>query len=237
MKQYKAVFLDWDDTIGDFHGAAVRSLQDIYQKYRLDRFFFTFETYYDTYHPHNIELWERYGRSEVTKDYLQHDRFAYPLFRSVAKEQLGSERIETMADEIGDDFVRLTTEYFSVLPYAAETVRYLARKYPLTIVSNGFVEVQYDKIRRSGLQDCFRYVVLSEEVGVQKPDPAIFERALQLNRLTADEVVMVGDSFMSDIQGAINAGIDQIWIQQNDIDDNRPSTYKISSIRQLTDLL
>ena len=79
--------------------------------------------------------------------------------------------------------------------------------------------------------------MLSEEVGVQKPDPAIFERALQLNRLTADEVVMVGDSFMSDIQGAINAGIDQIWIQQNDIDDNRPSTYKISSIRQLTDLL
>lgn len=236
MKQYKAVFLDWDDTIGDFHGAAVRSLQDIYQKYRLDRFFLTFEAYYDTYHPHNIELWERYGRSEVTKEYLQHDRFAYPLFRSVAKEQLGSERIETMADEIGDDFVRLTTEYFSVLPYATETVRYLARKYPLTIVSNGFVEVQYDKIRRSGLQDCFRYVVLSEEVGVQKPDPAIFERALQLNRLTADEVVMVGDSFMSDIQGAINAGIDQIWIQQNDIDP-RPATYKIDSILQLQTLL
>lgn len=240
MKKYKAVFIDWDDTIGDFHGAAIRSLQDIYRTHRFDRFFLSFDAYYEIYHPHNISLWEQYGRSEITKEYLQHDRFAYPLWQSSAKEVLGKEGIARLADLVGLDFIRLTTLYFSVLPHAADVVRYLAGKYPLTIVSNGFVEVQYDKIQRSGLQECFRHIVLSEEVGVQKPDPLIFEDALRLNDMRPEDVVMVGDSYTSDIQGAINAGIDQIWIQpaeQSEQDAHRPATYKASSIRELYDLL
>jgi FMN phosphatase YigB (HAD superfamily) len=82
-------------------------------------------------------------------------------------------------------------------------------------VTNGFVEVQYEKFDKSGLRDCFAHIVLSEEVGCQKPNPRIFEEALRMNGLQAEDVVMIGDSWSSDIQGAINAGIDQIWIKKS----------------------
>lgn len=232
MLSYKAVFIDWDDTIGDFHGAEIASLQEIYAKYHLSNLYSSFQAYYDVYHPHNVSLWEQYGRSEVTKDELQFDRFYYPVRTMNDAKRL--------AVEMGNDFIRLTTEHFSVLPNATEVVRYLASKYPLTIVSNGFVEVQYEKIRLSGLQDCFSHVVLSEEVGIQKPNPLIYQKALELNGLQAKDVVMIGDNYTSDIQGAINAGIDQIWFQRLDMNPtppDLPATYKIQDFRKILSIL
>ena len=232
MKQYKAIFLDWDDTIGDFHHAEQKALTDIYHLYHLDRLYPTFDDYYAVYHPHNIELWDKYGRNEITKDQLQLDRFLYPL---IAKQNsslsLREDGVE-VATAIGNDFLSLTSKYFRLLPNSEKVVRYLAGKYPLVIVSNGFIEVQYTKIRLSGLQDCFRFVVLSEEVGAQKPNPVIYEKALQLGNWDKNEVLMIGDSYNSDIQGAINAGIDQLWITK-DMNDPRVSTYRTPHLEDL----
>ncbi len=241
MKQdttYKAVFLDWDDTIGDFIGAAHQAIDDIYHKYDLQRFYPSAEAFYEAYHPYNIQLWARYGRGEITRDWLAHERFLHPLL--VAPQQPQGEDFEALATLLEQDFEELTTQHFSLLPHAEEVVRYLAAKYPITIVSNGFVSVQYRKINASGLKDCFQHIVLSEEVGITKPQPGIFERALQLNGLQKDEVVMIGDSYTSDIQGAINAGIDQIWLQSPTLSEEerqKPATYKIQSILELKSLL
>ena len=79
MKQYKAVFIDWDDTIGDFLGAAKLALQDMYEKYNLSEYFASFEEFFLLYKPHNIELWDKYGKDLVTKEYLSFDRFFFPL--------------------------------------------------------------------------------------------------------------------------------------------------------------
>ena len=119
---------------------------------------------------------------------------------------------EELAHEMGDVFLQLTNRYFSVLPDAARVVRLLAAKYPLTIISNGFKEVQYYKFAHSGLEDCFTHILISEEVGINKPQPGIFDIALARNGVSADEAVMIGDSFTSDIAGAQAAGIDQIWL-------------------------
>jgi putative hydrolase of the HAD superfamily len=125
------------------------------------------------------------------------------------------ENLCVLAEQLSEDFLNMTTAHFSLLEGAEELVRYLAKKYPLTVVTNGFVEVQYEKFDKSGLRDCFAHIVLSEEVGCQKPNPRIFEEALRMNGLQAEDVVMIGDSWSSDIQGAINAGIDQIWIKKS----------------------
>ena len=79
MKKYKAIFIDWDDTIGDFHGAADLALQEMYQKYQLERYFASPEEFVSIYKPHNLELWALYGEDKVTKEYLSFDRFFYPL--------------------------------------------------------------------------------------------------------------------------------------------------------------
>ena len=219
MKQYKAVFIDWDDTIGDFIGAAKQALHEMYNKYHLSDYFASHEEFVTLYKPHNIELWDKYGKDLVTKEYLSFDRFFYPLMHgSKVKGEKGKvkgENLCVLAEQLSEDFLNMTTAHFSLLEGAEELVRYLAKKYPLTVVTNGFVEVQYEKFDKSGLRDCFAHIVLSEEVGCQKPNPRIFEEALRMNGLQAEDVVMIGDSWSSDIQGAINAGIDQIWIKKS----------------------
>ena len=240
MKHYKAVFIDWDDTIGDFVGAAKRALQEMYDKYNLSDYFASQEEFVSLYKPHNIELWDKYGKDLVTKEFLRVDRFLWPLLHgSKVSPRIQSyttlhnptphyTTLVALAEQMSEDFLHLTTKYFSLLPGAEELVRYLAKKYPLTVVTNGFVEVQYEKFDKSGLRDCFSHIVLSEEVGCQKPNPRIFEEALRMNGLQAEDVVMIGDSWNSDIQGAINAGIDQIWIRKN----KEPGTKSQDTIEQ-----
>ena len=140
MKQYKAIFIDWDDTIGDFINAAHCSLQDMFTNHQLDAHFLDFQTFYNIYHTHNISLWERYGRDEVTKEYLSFDRFFYPLMMAPVPYSLAD--AIALAPVLGAEHLEHTTKYFHLLPDAEEVVRKLAERYPLTIVSNGFIEVQ-----------------------------------------------------------------------------------------------
>ena len=244
MKQYKAVFIDWDDTIGDFIGAAKLALQDMYEKYNLSDYFASLEEFVSLYKPHNLELWDKYGKDLVTKEYLSFDRFFFPLMHgSRVGERLKTkgerQGVAALAEQLSEDFLNMTTARFSLLEGAEELVRYLAAKYPLTVVTNGFVEVQYEKFDKSGLRDCFAHIVLSEEVGCQKPNPRIFEEALRMNGLQAEDVVMIGDSWNSDIQGAINAGIDQIWIRKSKdpLPEGQSATYLVQSLSEVMEIL
>ena len=244
MKQYKAIFIDWDDTIGDFHGAADLALAEMYNKYHLKDYFASQEEFVELYKPHNIELWDKYGKDLVTKEYLSFDRFFFPLMhgsRVGERLKVKGERQEVaaLAEQLSEDFLNMTTARFSLLEGAEELVRYLAAKYPLTVVTNGFVEVQYEKFDKSGLRDCFAHIVLSEEVGCQKPNPRIFEEALRMNGLQAEDVVMIGDSWSSDIQGAINAGIDQIWIRKSKdpLPEGQSATYLVQSLSEVMEIL
>lgn len=255
-KQYKAVFIDWDDTLGDFHGAADLALYEMYDKYHLSDYFVSHEEFVSLYKPHNLELWDKYGKDLVTKEYLSFDRFFYPLMhgskvvstaqRSTAinvndlQPQSGDLNLITdLAEQMSEDFLNMTTAHFSLLEGAKELVHYLAAKYPLTVVTNGFIEVQYEKFDKSGLRDCFSHIVLSEEVGCQKPNPRIFEEALCMNGLLAEDVVMIGDSWNSDIQGAINAGIDQIWIRKSKdpLSEGQSATYLVQTISEIMEIL
>lgn len=249
MKDYKAVFIDWDDTIGDFVGAAKRALQEMYDKYKLSDYFASHEEFVSLYKPHNIELWDKYGKDLVTKEFLRVDRFLYPLLHGSKINVQGSSSVvqdssilldlRALAEQMSEDFLHLTTKYFSLLPGAEELVRYLAKKYPLTVVTNGFIEVQYEKFDKSGLRDCFSHIVLSEEVGCQKPNPRIYEEALRMNGVSAAEAVMIGDSWNSDIQGAINAGIDQIWIRKSKdpLPEGQSATYLVRSLSEVMEIL
>ena len=244
MKQYKAVLIDWDDTIGDFIGAAKLALQEMYDKYHLSDYFASHEEFVSLYKPHNIELWDKYGKDLVTKAFLRVDRFLWPLLHGSKvgerQEATGERReLTALAEQMSEDFLHLTTAHFSLLEGAEELVRYLAEKYPLTVVTNGFVEVQYEKFDKSGLRDCFAHIVLSEEVGCQKPNPRIYEEALRMNGIAAEEAVMIGDSWNSDIQGAINAGIDQIWIRksQDPLPEGQSATYIVKSLAEVMEIL
>lgn len=241
-RAYKAVFLDWDNTIGDFSHAAEKALKHIYTKYQLSNFFPSFESYYTLYHNHNLLLWDLYGEGKISKEKLQLERFCYPLQEIVKQnnsQPLSDQDIHSLAENIGNDFCQLTTDYFTLMPYANEVIPYLAERYPLTIISNGFIEVQYQKIERSGLRPYFRHIVLSEEVGCQKPQPQIYKKALTLNEVSAEQAIMIGDTFSSDIMGAQAVGIDQIWIKDSEtpILPNQTATWIVKDLSAVKEIL
>ncbi len=230
MKHYKAIFLDWDDTIGDWSTAERKALHDIYRQYHLNDLYASADDFIAAYTPYNLSLWAKYGRGEVTKAYLHRQRFLHTL-EPVCATEFRSRSKGDLALEMGDEFLRLTNRYFSLLPDAAEVVGALALKYPLTIISNGFKELQYYKFEHSGLRKFFAHTIISEEVGVNKPQPEIFRIALRLNGLKAEDAVMVGDSYSSDIAGAKAADIDQIWIHAGESDES--ATFIIPKLRDI----
>jgi len=229
---YKYVFLDLDDTIWDFHANAEHSLRTAYNTLSLDNYFENFETFFRLYIKRNNELWDLYGAGELTKDFLQAERFRYPL------RQAGAENDE-LAEKIGETYLKLLPERTILVPHAQELLEYLYEKYPLTIVSNGFAEIQEKKLTNSRIKRYFRHIVLSEDAGALKPDKKIFEHALRLNRAAPEETVMIGDIFQADIVGAQRAGIDQIFYNQRkyQFQENESATYTVSSLQEVFEIL
>jgi len=235
MKQYKAILIDWDDTLGDWSNAAYLSQQELYEEHHLGEWFASFEDWFIPYEAHNNLLWEQYGRGEITKAFLKRDRFLYPMMQQLGMATAPQALIK-LADTMTEEFLTKTNSHFRLLPDAKEVVQALADKYPLTVVSNGFKEVQYYKLEHSGLISYFRHILVSDEVGINKPQPGIFLRALELNGVSTGEAVMIGDSYSSDIAGAKAAGIDQIYICGHP-EDERDATYKVTKLQDVLDLL
>jgi putative hydrolase of the HAD superfamily len=232
MHPYRYVFLDLDDTIWDFHANARLSLQKMYEQQALNRYFENFEEFFQIYARRNIELWEMYGKGEITKEFLMSERFRYPLAK------MGLDDMQ-LAEAIGKQYLEILPEQTALLPSARELLDYLYPKYPLTLISNGFVEVQYKKLKSCRIEHYFSHVVLSEQAGALKPDREIFNYALQLNQASPEEAIMIGDSFSADIEGAKNAGIDQIYLQRNNLLSytGQQATFIIKSLQEVFSIL
>jgi putative hydrolase of the HAD superfamily len=232
LMNYKTVFIDLDDTLWDFHANAKSSLQEIYEERNLGQYFDSFDQYFNLYAKRNLELWEMYGKGTISKEALSLERFQHPLI------QVGIDNA-SLAKEIGEQYLGLLPTRTMLMPFAKELLDYLFPKYPLTIVSNGFVEVQYKKLHSCHIEQYFAHIVLSEAAEALKPDKRIFEYAMRLNNATAAETIMIGDSYEADIKGAQNAGIDQIYYNPRiyAAEINKPATYWVKSLEKIMELI
>lgn len=233
-KQYKALFLDWDDTIGDWQGAERLALTALYEHYSLAEFYPELEEFIQVYAARNRELWDIYGQGNISKTDLQRERFLYPMLHALDL-HFAPKALSERAEKMSHEFLQLTNHYFHLLPDAEEVVKYLAGKYPLTIISNGFGEAQYYKFAHSGLDPYFKYKLISEEVGINKPQPGIFLEALRQNGVEAHEALMIGDRYSSDIAGAKAAGIDQLWITKDPGEET--ATIIVDELKKIMDIL
>ena len=230
--RYNYIFLDLDDTIWDFHANAKASLHDVYFDRKLNEHYPDFEHFFHLYARRNLELWSQYGQGLITKDYLIVERFRHLLSHA------GIQAHE-MALNMNTDFLDILSTKTILMPYAGELLEYCtARHLPMTIISNGFTEVQYRKLRNSNIEQYFTHVVLSEAVGALKPSREIFEYALKLNNARADETLMIGDSFDADILGAVGAGIDAVYLNNTRRDIEIPEKVtQISSLQEVFGLI
>ena len=229
--QYKNLFFDLDDTLWAFSLNARDTFEEMYHKYDYDRFFRSFQHFYTLYQHRNVELWEEYGRGQVSKEELNRQRFLYPL------EAVGA-RDAALAEAFSDDFFSVIPTKSRLMPHAYEVLEYLAEKYNLYILSNGFRELQSRKMRSAGVDGYFKKVILSEDLGVLKPWPAIFNFALSATQSELRESLMIGDSWEADITGAHGVGMHQVFynVTERTAFPFLP-TYHIYSLKELMDLL
>lgn len=204
MRQYKSLFIDLDDTLYDFSGASRESFKETYELLRYERYFDSFEQYMALYEPYNLELWRIYGEGKITKEELNKRRYSYPL-----------ECVGVNDQQLADTFCREALSRIptknKLMPGAIELLEYLAPKYRLFILSNGFKELQSHKMRTAGILHYFEKLILSDDIGVNKPNPQLYEYALRESGSKLDESLMIGDMFDTDIAGAANIGMDQLY--------------------------
>jgi putative hydrolase of the HAD superfamily len=95
-----------------------------------------------------------------------------------------------------------------------ELLDYLKPKYNLHIITNGFADVQFKKLNNSKIGSYFQTITNSEMAGVKKPNPIIFDYALDLAKAQKENSIMIGDSLDADVQGALDAGLDAIYFNE-----------------------
>ena len=230
---YKNLFFDLDDTLWAFSVNAQSTFFEMYQKHRYGRFFPSFEHFYQLYQQRNHQLWIDYAAGKVTKDELNRQRFVYPL------QVVGVPQAEAIAKDFANDFFQVIPTKSEVIPHAHEVLAELATRYNLYILSNGFHELQRHKMSSAGLDIYFKDVILSDDIGILKPDARLFHHALKVANATVGDSLMIGDSWESDVVGASSVGMHQVYFSPNADASSLPftATYFITDFRQLLEIL
>lgn len=199
------VWLDLDDTLVDFRGAALAALHDLYATEVIGSLFGSADEWADAYMTWNHHLWDLYAQGRITQDYLRLDRFAHPL-RAVWR---GTEdELNEYARALDPLYLGRLAANSRLLPGAMELMEEIrAAGLHTGILSNGFRSVQYEKLRRTGLDRVTDLVVLSDDIGVNKPDVRLYRHAMELAGEPRPEAhLMIGDNPSTDIAGAVRAG-------------------------------
>ena len=234
VKQYDVLFIDLDDTLYDFTANSLDAYREVYAFMGYDRWFRSFEHYYEIYWARNRELWVLYADNKITKDQLNADRYTHPL------RVMGVADADAVGARFWEESMKRLPLGKKLMPHALEILEYLKPKYRLYILSNGFAELQARKMQSAGIGHYFDGVVLSEDIGVNKPHREIFEHALRVANVAADRALMVGDNYEVDIKGAQGVGIDQVYYnpakKELGQEDMKP-TYIISSLLELKEMV
>jgi putative hydrolase of the HAD superfamily len=208
MRKYDHLFFDLDNTLWDFDTNAKLAMQQSVLDLGLEGQIENFGLFFEYYEKINSTLWEAYRKKQIKKTELVKKRF---------EDTLAHFNID------GVDPVHMNQVYLELMPLqkklypdVVETLEYLKnRGYQMHIITNGFSEVQHKKIISSGLAPYFSRIFISEDIQAPKPDKRIFYHALKCCNAKKNRSIMIGDSWESDIIGARNIQMSQIFIVNN----------------------
>lgn len=234
MTHHRNIFIDLDDTIWDFTANSHVSLEIMYRDLDIARIYPDYDAFSSAYYAKNSELWALYHHGKIEKDFLIIERYAH-LLRTIGYNDIDN-RLAQRMNEYYLDTLALQTQ---LVPYAIELLDYLTRRgYNLYILSNGFIEVQHKKLQSAGIGDYFKRMVLSDEIGINKPDRRLFDYALEVTHSQAADTLMIGDNYDADILGAMQAGWGQIYFDRNHrgITAQEPQ-HTVHSLKKVMDIL
>jgi len=195
------VFFDLDHTLWDFEKNSALTFEKILAENKVG---VEVSEFLKIYVPANIEFWKLFREEKITKEELRYQRL-----RSVFDE-MSYEITDEVIHKLSHDYIVNLSSFNHLFPNTIEILKYLKPKYNLHIITNGFHEVQEKKLKNSNIDVYFDVIVDSEMVGVKKPNPLIFEFALNKASTTVKKAIMIGDSLEADIIGAKTVGFKTI---------------------------
>jgi putative hydrolase of the HAD superfamily len=228
---YKDLFFDLDHTIWDFELNSKETLWDLHQKYQLEaKGIDNFDVFYCSYSVHNHRLWDRYTKGFIKQEELRWKR----IYLSLLDYKIAD---EALSKEMSVDYLDILPNKKNLFPYTIEILDYLKNKdYKMHLITNGFESVQFKKIKNSNLADYFIEVITSEASNSLKPNKEIFDYALKASNAKLESSIMIGDNEAADIQGAINAGMDSIFVNHLQIQPTVAATHTITHLKELENI-
>lgn len=216
--RYERIYMDADDTLFDFQTGNRRAVNQLMHELGLDD-----PADAQDYHAINHDCWLALERGEMTQEVLHVERFR--RFLSLKNRTDAPERV-------ADRFAQLLGSQSILLPHAQELIDAVSAERPVIILTNGITPIQKARLNGSSIKNQISRMIISQEVGVSKPDPRIF--TLALDGLDPKKALMIGDSPASDILAANRAGVDVCWYNPNHriLTENMHAEYEVQDLLQ-----
>ena len=229
--KYKHIFFDLDHTLWDFDANSRQTLEELYHSFRLaEKGVYNFDLFHHNYLVHNEKLWARYRNGFIKAEELRWKR----IWLTLVDFKIGD---EMLAREMGARFLSALPLRTILFPHAIEILQYLTGKsYRLHLITNGFEDTQHQKLKNAGIDGFFIEVITSEGSNSIKPKKEIFDYACRKAGAQYHECIMIGDSIEADIIGAMNAGIDQVYVNYHNMVTPVQPTYTVNTLKQLEEI-
>ncbi|MCH2194122.1 YjjG family noncanonical pyrimidine nucleotidase [Kordia sp.] len=203
MKHITDIFFDLDHTLWDFEKNSALTFKKILSENKVD---VEIERFLAVYVPVNLEYWRLYRHEKITKKELRYQRLSKTF------QALEYNASDDLIDTLSFQYIEFLSTFNHLFDYTETLLDNLQERYKLHIITNGFREVQRKKMKASGSFNYFEHIIDSESVNVKKPNPKIFEHALELAKVAPENALMVGDSFEADIMGALEVNMHAIHV-------------------------
>lgn len=224
--QYRHIFFDLDETLWDFKRNSLETIHDLITTHQLDQLGVERTFFIQRYHHHNEYFWDLYRKGKISREELRTVRW---------KTTLGEFDIhdETFVKNLSEEYLQILPSKKNLFADARDLLDYLKPKYSLHIITNGFEEVQLQKIQATEIASYFTHIITSERAGSQKPQREIFLYALDLTGGSVRDSLFIGDSIEADIAGAKSVGMDHVLFNPEKIPHNENVMLEIRELSEL----
>lgn len=227
MVNIKHIFFDLDHTLWDFDKNSELAFKQIFEEQNLE---LDFNDFMKIYMPINLRYWKLYREEKINKPDLRYGRLKDTF------DVMNFKASDILINQMSEDYLNYLPNNNHLIEGTLDLLDYLQSKYSLHIITNGFKEVQNRKLEASNIKKYFDVVVTSESVGVKKPNPKVFEFALEQAQATTEESIMIGDSYEADVMGSLEVGMMAIHCNFTE-EDNGSGIISVNSLSEIKQYL
>ena len=229
--KYKHLFFDLDHTLWDFDRNSAESIAELFDTFRLaDVGIASAAEFSRHFIAVNRQLWADYDRNLITHGYIRQNRFPM-VFRSLGVDE------SAIQVDLNAEYLHLLPRKPHLLESARAVLDYLKGRYTMRIITNGFADIQAVKMDSAEISHFFTHVVTNGVIDAKKPDPVIFQYALEISGADVAESLMIGDNYEADIMGAKGVGMDTVFYNTAGAVVSDPPTYDIRHWNELMAIL